>query len=89
MVHLGGTPQLAAVHVCGALPVHRPVPLEGKHTQLPGVRPCSHSPVSVTEQIYMAQYGRLETDNIMVAENILRFLCDLDQLFKSLLKLLS
>ena len=79
MVNLGGAPQSPLVPVAGALPVHRPVPLEGEHAQLPGVRACSHSPVSVTQQIYMAQYGRLETDNIMVAESILRFSCDLDQ----------
>ena len=34
MVQLGGAPELAAVHVGGALPVHRPVPLEGEHAEL-------------------------------------------------------
>lgn len=34
VVQLGGAPQLAAVHVGGALPVHRPLPLEGEHAEL-------------------------------------------------------
>ena len=34
MGDLPGTPELAAVHVGGALPVDRPVPLEGEDTEL-------------------------------------------------------
>ena len=39
MVHLRGAPELAAVEVGGALPVDRPVPLEGEDAELVGVRP--------------------------------------------------